>query len=156
MKRILPGVGYDIYETADGVSLVMAAPDALETADHPFKVKLKGLKYTVVPGTVNNMMPTLGGTALDTLPSPEGTLSSTCHIYLKCQHTAGSDFPVTVTVEQGSTVPASDESYLYVTIASIDVTSGKAKKTAQPIETSLSAEYFKCGSEDPVYFTSRT
>lgn len=154
-QKFLNGTGYTMHQGPDGFWLDIDMADAA-AVDHPFKVKLKGLKYTVVSGTVNNIVPTLGGTALNTLPAPEGTLSTTCHIYLKCQHTAGSNFPVGVTVEQGSTVPASDESYLYITIASVDVTSGKAKKTAQPIETSISAEYFKCGSEAPEYFTART
>lgn len=156
MKRLTSGVGYNIYETADSVSLVIDSTSSTDAADHPFKVKLSGLKYTVVPGTVNNVSAKLGGTTLETKPAPEGTITATTYIYLECQHNAEQDFPVKVDVKSGSTVPASSEEFMYVTLAAINVTSGKATKTAQFITTSLSAEYFKCGSDDPAYFTSQT
>jgi len=156
MKRLVPGIGYDLYETAESVSLVIDTGDKAEAADHPFKVKLKGLKYTVVPGTVNNIGAKIGGTTLETVPAPEGTISATCYVYLECQHNAGAAFPVKVDVKTGTTVPASSEEFMYVSLAYIEVTSGKAKKVAQYVETSLSAEYFKCGTADPEYFTART
>ena len=154
-QKLLNGTGYTIHQGPDGFYLDIDTAD-VEVTDHPFKVKLKGLKYTVVPGTVNNIGAKLNGTTLETVPAPEGTISATCYVYLECQHNASEAFPKKVDVKTGTTVPASDEEFMYVTLAAIDVTSGKAKKTAQYIETSLSAEYFKCGDEDPEYFTSRT
>lgn len=39
MKRILPGVGYDVYETADGVSLVIDGTAFRIEQTHPYKVQ---------------------------------------------------------------------------------------------------------------------
>lgn len=154
MKRLLPGAGYDLYETGDGVSLVINAAEPSD-ADHPFKVRLSGLKFKVTPGTVNSKMPTLDGTALDAGTAPEKTISATGHVYLKCKHTAGVAFPDTVTVEYATTVPTDDDTYGYVDIATITVTSGVAKKTSQAISTSLYGDRLKCGSDPAAYYFSR-
>lgn len=154
MKRLLPGAGYDIYETGDGVSLVINAAEPSD-ADHPLKVRLSGLKFKVTAGTVNSKMPTLDGTALDAGTAPEKTISATGHVYLKCKHTAGVAFPDTVTVEYATTVPADDDTYGYVDIATITVTSGVAKKTAQVVSTSLYGDRLKCGTNPAAYFFSR-
>lgn len=154
MKRLLPGSGYDIYETSDSVSLVINATEP-QDSDHPFKVKLSGLKFKVTAGTVNSKMPTLDGTALDAGTAPEKTISATGHVYLKCKHTSGVNFPDTVTVEYATTVPADDDTYGYVDIATITVTSGVAKKTSQAISTSLSGDRLKCGSDPAAYYFSR-
>jgi len=154
MKRLLPGAGYDIHETADGVSLSINPAEPADT-DHPFKVRLSGLKFKVTAGTVNSKMPTLDGTALDAGTAPEKTISSTGHVYLKCAHSSGAAFPNTVTVEYASSVPADDDTYGYVDIATITVTSGAAKKTSQAISTSLYGDRLKCGSDPAAYYFSR-
>jgi len=155
MKRLVPGVGYDIYETGDAVSLVIDTAQAADDS-HPFKVTLSGLKFKVVPGTVNSVMPTLDGTALDNATAPEKTISASGHVYLECVHTAGSNFPVSVAVKFDTATPSPNtDTRLYIHIATIVVTSGAAKKTAQVVTTSLWAEYFKCGSNDPEYYVSQ-
>lgn len=154
MKRLVPGAGYDIYEGADTVSLVIDAAQAAEDS-HPFKVTLSGLKFKVVPGTVNSVMPTLDGTALDNATAPEKTISASGHVYLKCAHSAPTSFPSTITVEYASSVPADSDSYAYVDLATIDVTSGKATKSSQPVRTSLYGERLKCGGDPAEYFFSR-
>jgi len=158
MKRIVPGVGYDIYETGDTVSLVIAAEQMPERV-HPFYVTLfydGGIKFKVEPGTVNSFMPTLDGTKLDVKPAPSKTISSTGYVYLKCQYSASGSFPYTVTVEYGSTIPADEDEFAYVSIATVNITSGKSTKTAQSIRTSLSAERLKCGTGDAAYFFAQT
>lgn len=153
-KRLTPGVGYDLYETADTVSLVIDAGSIVDDS-HPFKVTLSGLKFKVVPGTVNSVMPKLDGTNLDNKPQPEHTISASGHVYLKCKHTSGVSFPDTVTVEYATTVPADDDTYAYVDLATIVVTSGKSSKTSQPVRTSLYGERLKCGSSTAEYFFAR-
>lgn len=155
MKRLVAGVGYDIYETGDAVSLVIDTAQAAEDS-HPFKVTLKGLKFKVVPGTVNSVMPTLDGTALDAGTAPEKTISASGHVYLECVHTSGSNFPVSVAVKYDTATPSPNtDTRLYIHIATIVVTSGSAKKTAQNVTTSLAAEFFKCGSSAAEYYVSQ-
>jgi hypothetical protein len=155
MKRLVKGVGYDLYETSDSVSLVISGTAEAADDSHPFKVTLKGLKFKVVPGTVNSKMPTLDGTALDAATAPEKTISATGHVYLKCAHSAPTSFPSTITVEYDTTVPADSDTYAYVDLAEIAVSSGKAVKMSQPVRTSLYGERLKCGSSTAQYFFSR-
>lgn len=154
--RLRDGVGYTWTDGPWGSSLEIDNQRTVRT-DHPFKVKLTGAdKFKVVPGTVNNIQAKLGGTFLDATPRPEGTITETCYIYLECQHNAEEAFPVKVDVKKAATVPANSEEFMYVTLAHVTLTSGKATKDSQLITTSLSAEYFKCGSSAPEYFTSQT
>jgi len=153
-KRLTRGVGYDLYETADTVSLVIDAAQAAEDT-HPFKVTLSGLKFKVVSGTVNSSTPTLDGTRLDAATAPEKTISASGHVYLKCQYSSSGSFPYTVVVEYATTVPFDDDEFAYVDLAAISVSSGKATKTSQPVRTSLYGERLKCGSETAEYFFSR-
>ena len=51
MKRILPGAGYDVYETADGVSLVIDGTAFSIEQTHPFKVQ--NAKFPTSGSTVN-------------------------------------------------------------------------------------------------------
>jgi hypothetical protein len=76
-------------------------------------------------------------------------------VYLKCAHSAPTSFPSTITVEYAASVPADSDTYAYVDLATINVTSGKATKTAQPVRTSLYGERLKCGSATAEYFFSR-
>lgn len=154
-KRLTSGVGYTLRETADTVSLTIDTP-AEVSSDHPFKVKLSGLKFKVTAGTVNSKMPTLDGTNLDAATPPEKTISASGHVYLKCKHTAGVSFPDTITVEYDTSTPTDSDSYAYVHIATITVTSGVGKKTAQVVETSLYGDRLKCGTDPAAYFFSRS
>lgn len=157
MKRIVPGVGYDVYETSDTVSLVISGNEAAER-DHPFKVIITGKKFRVIPGTVNGVMPKMDGTSkkLDEVPPPEKDCTSTGYVYLDCQHNSTGFFPAQVTVKYASSVPASFEEALYIPIASIYVDANSARKTGQMVETSLSAEFFQCGSNAAEYYVSRS
>lgn len=154
-RMIRDGDGYTYTQGPWGMSLEIDFPRT--STDHPFKVKLSGLKFKVVPGTVNGVMPKMDGTStrLDDTPAPEKTISESGYVYLECQHNASEDFPVAVKVKYATSVPANSEEFLNVHIATINVTSGKATKTAQVVTTSLAAEYFKCGSGDPEYYVSQ-
>lgn len=155
--KLLEGTGYTVYQGPDGFRLDIDSPAGSGgSASHPFKVRLSGLKFKVVPGTVNSKMPKLDGTALDAATAPEKTISASGHVYLKCKHTAGVAFPDTVTVEYDASVPADDDTYGYVDLATIVVASGSATKTAQSVMTSLGADRLKCGSSTAGYFFARS
>lgn len=152
--KFLEGTGYTLHQGPDGFWLEIDGADA-GADDFPFNVKLSGLKYKVTPGTVNGVMAKMLTKRLDDVPPPEDTISATAYIYLKCQHNAGESFPVSVTVEHYATAQSSDEEFLYIHIATVNVKDGKATKTAQVVRTSLAAEYFKCGSSAPEYYVSQ-
>ena len=158
MAKLLNGTGYTMHQGPDGFWLDIETPEAQERI-HPFFVTLfkdEGAnKIKVESGTVNAKMPTLDGTALDAKPAPSKTISATGYVYLKCQYSASGSFPYTVTVEYGSTIPADADEFGYVSIATVNITSGVATKTAQSIRTSLSAERLKCGTNTAEYFFSR-
>lgn len=61
------------------------------------------LKLGVVSGTVNGVVPTLGGTALDATPAPTLTITATRYLWLKCVGTFGSPDTYAVTVEDSAT-----------------------------------------------------
>lgn len=158
MKRLVAGVGYDIYETGDTVSLVVA-PEQMGERLHPFYVSLfydSGIKFRVEPGTINSFMPTLDGTKLDAKPAPSKSISATGYVYLKCQHSDSYSFPYTVTVEYGSTIPFDENEFAYINIATVNITDGKSSKTAQSVRTSLYGERLKCGLNTAEYFFSRS
>lgn len=156
MAKLLEGIGYTLNQGPAGISLMLDNTSGGGGADHPFKVKLSGLKFSVVPGTVNGVMPKLDGTNLDNSPKPTKTISASGQVYLKCTNTAGSFFPSAVTVEYDTSTPSSTDSYLYIPIATVVVSGSSSKKTAQLVETSLWAEYLKCGSNPGEYFVCRS
>ena len=159
MAKLLNGTGYTMHQGPDGFWLDIDFPEASVTL-HPFYVTLfkdgTTNKFKVEPGTVNFKTPTLDGTKLDVLPAPSKTISATGYVYLKCQYSASGSFPYTLTVEYGASIPADGDEFAYVSIATINVTSGKATKTAQVVTTSLSAERLKCGTGDAAYFFAQT
>jgi len=120
---------------------------------HPFYVSLAGTSYQVQAGTVNGIMPTLGGTALNAGTPPTGTLSlsGTQYVYLKMTVTltAAYDYVHTavlasVLVDDASTVPTDDKDagFYYVPLA----TYVAGVKTSQNISTSLTAEWCDDGT----------
>jgi hypothetical protein len=70
-------------------------------------------KFQVIPGTVNSVMPTLSGTALDNATPPEITVSADTWVWLKCVGTFGSPDTYDLTVETSAT---------YATPAGTDIT----------------------------------
>jgi hypothetical protein len=157
--KLLNGTGYTMHQGPDGFYLDIDFPDPIVTL-HPFYVtlfKVAGAnKFKVEAGTVNSKVPTLDGTKLDVLPAPSKTVSATGSVYLKCQYSSSGAFPYTVTVEFGSTIPADDEEFAYVAIATINITSGVATKTAQVVTTSLNGDRLKCGTNPASYAFGRT
>lgn len=152
-RRLTKGIGYDIRETSDTVSLIIDSRKSGD--DYPFRVIIKGDKYIVVPGTVNGKKAALGGQYLDEDPPPEGTLTATCEIYLKITHVDGNAFPYLVEVEHDTSLPYDDNDYGYVRLASVTKVGNNYTKTAQYVRTSLYGDRLRCGSSTAEYFFSR-
>lgn len=61
------------------------------------------LKVGVLPGYVNGVMPTLGGTALNSTTPPTATISASAWVWLKCVGTFGAPDTYVLTVETTTT-----------------------------------------------------
>lgn len=78
--------------------------DAVGFGRSPFKLYIADtLKVGVTSGTVNLVVPTLGGTALDNSTPPTLTIAATTYLWLKCVGTFGSPDSYVVTVESNTT-----------------------------------------------------
>lgn len=137
------------------------AGDADE-APHPFLVTVHksggSWHFKVVPGTVNSLVPILGSSTLDSLPSPTGSIGSVSgYVYLECKYTEGEAFPVAadLKVQYDTAVPADTDTMSHVALAYIDYTGTFPRKTAQFVRTSLWGERLKCGDNPAEYFYTR-
>lgn len=106
-------------------------------------------KVSLIAGYVNNTMPTLGGTALDTLPRPTtGTLTNgTWNIYLAA--TTDSGGIVTAVTVQGSTsaVPADGDTTANLLLGTVVVSGG----VITAINSIRTGNHFhqRCGAASP-------
>lgn len=66
--RLFAGRGVRLTRTPSGTYIVVDAQAA--PWDHPFKVLVSGQETTILPGTVNKLMPTVNGVALDAENAP--------------------------------------------------------------------------------------
>jgi len=80
MKRLVKGVGYDIHEGADCVSLVIEPGSGGAELDYPFKVTVQkatsGYDVYVRAGTCNNFVPKISSTYLDADTPPKLNFTS--------------------------------------------------------------------------------
>lgn len=85
---------------ADPALITGAANQALG----PLTIYVVGpLSVRVTPGTVNGVMPTLGGTPLNSATPPTLTISATRYLWLKCTGTFGSPDSYVITIEDSAT-----------------------------------------------------
>ena len=132
----LHGKGVGVYSKMSGSgspSFVLAdQPDPEVTLVHPFKVTAfydgNDVKARIRAGTVNNLVPTIGGDPLDDDPAPTLTLTDdeTNRIYLKAS-TASPPvfFPDTIIAESQTTDQTDTDSNGYLLLATVVVTGGK-------------------------------
>jgi hypothetical protein len=160
MALINPGVGLIHSVGRDGIGIEIL-PSTNGAAAHPFLVRLfkegSTWKFKVVPGTVNSKVPTINDVKIDTPAplTPAGTISASGYVYIECTYEEGSGFPITAKIEYATTVPADTDTKSHVNLASVELASGKAKKLAQFVSTSLWGERLKCGSSTAEYYYSR-
>ena len=161
MGLINQGVGVTSSSGPGGIAFEVL-PSPVGSAAHPFLVKLVKVSgawhFKVVPGTINSLVPTLDGTALDTDPAPTKSLGSVSgYVYLECKYTSGQPFPVAadLKVQYDTAVPADSDTMSYVALAYLDFSGAVPKKTAQYVLTSLWGERLKCGTNPAEYFYTR-
>lgn len=109
--------------------------------------------FSVIPGMVNNVEPTLDGQPLSDDPPPKMALALTgkTYIYLKCAGSTGS-FPGGVTIESGTTMPTDTDTFGYVLLATFTASN---KAVIQYVSGSLWGDRLKVGSYTARYYYSR-
>ena len=92
----------------------------------PFEVSLVGNKAYVTAGTVNGVVPEIGGEYLDSSPKPSITVSGNGLFLLKATKQTGTFFPkeVNVVFNSGFTVPPDTVSDGYLQIAKVQNVDG--------------------------------
>ena len=125
-NSIQPGYGYTVTNWGGGSSsLSIDDPIVQIYPDVPLTVQKVGAdKVYIVPGTVNNIVPTVGGTYIDALPRPTITVTATGYIILRVVRVANEPFPNTPTIYYNATIPADTTTYGHFALASVNVTSG--------------------------------
>ena len=140
MNNIQPGVGYNFTSDSKGFSLTIDSPGRKRT---PLEVYSNPTSSTqaavsVQPGSVNGLIPTIGGAYLDATPTPTLAVGASGYIYAKATRVSGSPFPATVEILFGSTVPNDTLSIGHFALASITKT-GNSLQISQLVRTSLVA-----------------
>jgi hypothetical protein len=166
-----PNSGYSanqspgVFLRAQGSHSPMIEPEIFlpEDTSHPFLVILLKVSnvwhFQVVPGTINSLVPTLDGTALDSTPAPTKSLGGAPgYVYIECKYTSGQSFPVPadLKVMYDTTVPTDTDTMAYINLAYIDFSGTNPKKTSQNVLTSLYGERLKCGTNPAEYFFTRS
>jgi hypothetical protein len=159
---IQPGVGYTFTNLGNTFALTVDdASGQNYTAPHPFKVfcNKSGSDYIVrvVPGTVNNIEPTMGGTQLSAVPAPTmniGHSASPTTVYIYVSLPVGASgtpppYPDGPTIINDTTPQTNDDTVAYLLLASVDNSTGAV---SQYVSGSQWAERYKCGANDAVYY----
>lgn len=158
---IQPGVGYTFTNAGGAFALVIDEPWVYQTSPHPFKVfcSKSGSDYIVrvVPGTINNIEPTMSGQQLSAVPAPTlniGNSASPTTVYIYLQMPVGASgtpppFPDGPTVIHDTSPQTSDDTVAYLLLASVDNSTGAV---SQSVSGSQWGERYKCGTNDAVYY----
>ena len=159
--NLQPGVGYTFTGNASSATLVIDEPWVYQTQPHPFKVfcSKSGSDYIVrvVPGTINNIEPTMSSQQLSAVPAPTMTIGfsaspQTVYIYLQMPvGTSGTPppFPDGPTIMNDTSPQTSTNSTAYLLLASVDNSTGAV---SQYVSGSQWGERYKCGTNDAVYY----
>ena len=161
--NLQPGVGYTFTGNASSATLVIDEPWVYQTQPHPFKVfcSKSGSDYIVrvVPGTINNIEPTMGSppTQLSAVPAPTmniGFSASPQTVYIYLQMPVGTSgtpppFPDGPTIMHDTSAQTNTNSTAYLLLASVDNSTGAV---SQSVSGSQWGERYKCGTNDAAYF----
>jgi hypothetical protein len=160
---INPGVGYTFTGTGAAATLVIDEPWVYAPSTHPFQVFCTkvGSDYIVrvIPGTINNIEPTMGSppTQLSAVPPPTlniGFSASPQTVYIYLQMPVGASgtpppFPDNPIVMHDTSPQTSTDSTAYLLLASVDNSTGAV---SQYVSGSQWGERYKCGANDAVYY----
>ena len=159
--NLQPGVGYTFTGNASSATLVIDEPWVYQTQPHPFKVfcSKSGSDYIVrvVPGTINNIEPTMSSQQLSAVPAPTmniGFSASPQTVYIYLQMPVGASgtpppFPDGPTIMHDTSAQTNTNSTAYLLLASVDNSTGAV---SQYVSGSQSGERYKCGANDAAYF----
>jgi len=123
-NSIQPGDGYTVNNFGKAASLSIDSQAIQFYPKIPLTVQngAKSDKVYIVPGTVNQLIPTVSGTYIDALPRPTITVSASGYIILRVVRVAGQPFPNTPTIYWSATIPSDTTSYGHFNLASVTVT----------------------------------
>ena len=159
--NLQPGVGYTFTGNASSATLVIDEPWVYQTQPHPFKVfcSKSGSDYIVrvVPGTINNIEPTMSSQQLSAVPAPTmniGFSASPTTVYIYLQMPVGTSgtpppFPDGPTIMHDTSAQTNTNSTAYLLLASVDNSTGAV---SQYVSGSQWGERYKCGTNDAVYY----
>jgi hypothetical protein len=111
----------------------------------------------VIPGTINNIEPTISGTQLSAVPPPTLNIGfsaspQTVYIYLLMPVGASGTpppFPDGPTIIHDTAPQTNSDSEAYLLLASVDNSTGVV---SQYVSGSQWGERYKCGANDAVYY----
>lgn len=161
--NLQPGVGYTFTGNGSATTLVIDEPWVYGPPLHPFQVicSKSGTDFLVrvIPGTINNIEPTMNTPPVQLSAVPPPTLnigssgtSTTIYIYL-FMPVAGSGsppaFPYLPTIMHDTSPQTSNDSMAYLLLATVDNHTGVV---SQYVSGSQWGERYKCGANDAVYF----
>ena len=119
-----PGVGYRFISSSSGITLDIGDPWPEPTVSNyrPLNPEIAGDKVYVTPGTVNRVVPLLGGTALDASTPPYLTVTAEGYITIRLQYVPATFFPRTceIVFYAGSVTPADTATYGYYPLAKVN------------------------------------
>ena len=116
------GVGYSVNNIGNSISLSIDNQTQWYP-DIPLTVQIaKSGKVYIVPGSVNQLIPTVSGTYIDASPRPTITVSASGYIILEVSRVAGQPFPNNPIIYWSATIPSDTNSNGYFNLASVTVT----------------------------------
>jgi hypothetical protein len=116
------GAGYSVNNVGNSVSLSIDS-QIQYYPDVPLSVQSSGEStVSVIPGSVNQLIPKVNGVYIDAIPRPTITVSASGYIILRVVRVAGQPFPNTPTIYWSATIPADDTTYGHFNLASVTVT----------------------------------
>lgn len=122
-KSIEPGDGYTVNNFGGAGSLSIDSPPVQFYPDIPLSVQLAETgKVYIIPGTVNQLIPTVSGTYIDAIPRPTITVAASGYIILEVSRVAGQPFPNSPVIYYSATIPSDTTSKGYFNLASVTVT----------------------------------
>ena len=122
-NSIQPGDGYTVNNFGGAASLSIDSPPVQFYPDIPLSIQLAETgKVYVIPGSVNQLIPTVGGAYIDAIPRPTISVSASGYIILEVSRVANQPFPNNPIIYYSATIPANTTSNGYFNLASVTVT----------------------------------
>lgn len=122
---IQPGPGYTFNASSLGTNISIQQPWSewdSSTELFPLWTKLKDDKVSVVPGTVNRIVPVIGTDYLDASTPPTITVSGEGYVCIKLTYVASTFFPRTseIIFHAGTSTPADTTTEGYYPLAKVN------------------------------------